>query len=237
MAWGLPLVAETFDGELNDIDGFHVRPEHAVQALSGAKGGPLEMGSVGGGTGMICYGYKGGSGSASRRVAVGGQTYSLGVFVQSNFGLRRELTLCGLPLGLTLDDADELRGKGAGSIIAVVATDAPLLPQQLKRLARRVPLGLALTGAIGHNGSGDIFLAFSTANEEAARVKTLASMRFLANDQMDDLFEATVQATEEAVLDSLFCNADMTGRDGHFVPALPEAVIGEALARLRARVS
>jgi L-aminopeptidase/D-esterase-like protein len=237
MAWGLPMVAETYDGELNDLDGFHVRPQHAVEALNKARGGPVEMGSVGGGTGMICYGYKGGSGSASRVLEIGGEHFTLGVFVQSNFGLRKELIVSGVPLGLSLDDADELRGKGAGSIIAIVATDAPLLPQQLKRLARRVPLGLALTGAVGHNGSGDIFLAFSTANEQAARAKARAGLECLANDQMDDLFEATVQATEEAVLDSLFCNRDMTGRDGNFVPALPDAVIESCLARLRVRDS
>lgn len=237
MAWGLPLVAETYDGELNDLDGFHVRPRHAVEALNSARGGPVEMGSAGGGTGMICYGYKGGSGSASRLVEIEGESYLLGVFVQANFGLRKELAVSGLPIGLSLDDSDELRGKGAGSVIVVVATDAPLLPQQLKRLARRVPLGLALTGAVGHNGSGDIFLAFSTANETAAAAKGRASLERLANDQMDELFAATVEATEEAVLDCLFCNEDMTGRDGNFVPALPETVIEEILARLRARDS
>lgn len=236
MEWGLPLVAETFDGELNDIDGFHVRPGHAVEALEAASGGPVPQGSVGGGTGMICYGYKGGSGSASRRVRVAGTDYTLGVFVQANFGMREELTLCGLPVGRELDNADELRAQPAGSIIAVVATDAPLLPQQLKRLARRVPLGMARSGAVGHNGSGDIFLAFSTANEAAATSRIGATaLEALANAEMDPLFEATVEATDEAILDCLFCNRDMTGRDGNFVPALPDAVIEDVLRRLAAR--
>ena len=236
MDWGLPLVAETFDGELNDIDGFHVRPEHAVQALAGAQAGPVPLGSVGGGTGMICYGYKGGSGSASRRLSLAGREVTLGVFLQANFGMRAELTLCGLPIGRELDASDELRAQPAGSIIAVVATDAPLLPHQLKRLARRVPLGMARSGAVGHNGSGDIFLAFSTANEAAAMARAgTAPMEALANAEMDPLFEAVVEATDEAILDCLLCNQGMTGRDGNFVPALPESIIEEALARLHAR--
>ncbi|MBB3064741.1 DmpA family aminopeptidase [Limibacillus halophilus] len=232
-AWGLPVVGETYDGELNDINGFHVRPEHAMAALDAASSGVLPMGSLGGGTGMICYGYKGGSGSASRRVRVCGADYNLGVFVQANFGRRRELVVCGVPIGLELDCSDELRGKPAGSIIGVVATDAPLLPHQLRRLAQRVGLGMARSGSISHNGSGDIFLAFSTANAQAAAVRDgFATATYLANDSLDPLFEAVVEASDEAILDSIFVNEDMTGRDSNFVPALPDSVVQRVLARV-----
>jgi L-aminopeptidase/D-esterase-like protein len=149
--WGLPAAGETYDGDLNDINGFHVTAEHVFEALDGARGGPLELGSVGGGTGMVCYDFKGGSGSASRRVEVEGESYLLGVFVQANFGRRRDLLVAGVPVGRHLPGG-ELRGKPAGSIIAVIATNAPLLPHQLKRLARRVALGIARSGAIAHNG-------------------------------------------------------------------------------------
>jgi L-aminopeptidase/D-esterase-like protein len=230
-AWGLPVVGETFDGELNDINGFHVRPEHAMEALDAARGGTLELGSLGGGTGMILYGYKGGNGSASRIVEAAGVGYRLGVFVQANFGSRRELVICGVPVGRELDDSDELRAKPAGSIIAVVATDAPLLPHQLRRLAQRVGLGMARSGGVSHNGSGDIFLAFSTANPEAA-ASGPAKADFLSNDSLDPLFEAVVEASDEAILDCLLVNAGMRGRDGNFVPALPDSVVEEVLRRL-----
>lgn len=232
-AWGLPVVGETYDGELNDINGFHVRPEHAMAALDAAVPGALATGSLGGGTGMICYGYKGGSGSASRRVRVCGVDYNLGVFVQANFGRRKELVISGVPIGLDLDCSDELRGKPAGSIIGIVATDAPLLPHQLRRLAQRVGLGMARSGGISHNGSGDIFLAFSTANPQAACAsENLASVTFLANDSLDPLFGAVVEASDEAILDSIFVNEAMTGRDGNHVPALPDAVAQAVLSRL-----
>jgi L-aminopeptidase/D-esterase-like protein len=220
--WGLPVAAETYDGELNDINGFHVKAEHVLEALDGARSGPLELGSVGGGTGMICYDFKGGNGSASRRVAIAYETYTVGVFVQANFGLRPELTVLGVAAGRDLTGG-ELRGRPQGSIIAIVATDAPLMPHQLKRLARRVPLGMARTGAIAHNGSGDIFLAFSTANEEAfaSEPDPLRRFTFLPNAAMDPLFAATVEATEEAILDAMIVNETMVGRDGNTAVALP----------------
>jgi L-aminopeptidase/D-esterase-like protein len=216
------VAAETYDGDLNDINGFHVTAEHTLEALDGARGGPVEMGSVGGGTGMICYDFKGGNGSSSRQVRIGGATYTVGVFVQSNFGTRSELTVLGVPVGSEVTHG-LLRGKPQGSIIAVVATDAPLMAHQLKRLARRVPMGLARTGSIGHNSSGDIFLAFSTANEDvfASRLQSPQAFRALPNGAMDPLFQATVEATEEAILDSMIANETMVGRDGNTSIALP----------------
>ncbi len=220
--WGLPVAAETYDGELNDINGFHVRDQHVLEALDSAAPGPVEMGSVGGGTGMICYDFKGGNGSASRKVSIADKAYVVGVFVQANFGLRPELTVLGVPVGRQITGG-ELRGKPAGSIIVIVATDAPLMPHHLKRLARRVPLGMARTGAIGHNSSGDIFLAFSTANEEAFAPGKSQSRQYeaLQNGAMNPLFEATVEATEEAILDSMVANTAMVGRDGNTSIALP----------------
>lgn len=220
--WGLPVAAETYDGELNDINGFHVRPEHVHEALDKASGGQMELGSLGGGTGMICYDFKGGNGTASRLVTIGGSTYTLGVFVQANFGLRHELTVLGVPVGAQIR-GQELRTKPQGSIIAVVATDAPLMPHQLKRLARRVPMGMARTGSVAHNSSGDIFLAFSTANAAcyAPGSPALASFETLNNQAMDPLFAATVEATEEAIIDAMVANSTMVGRDGNTSIALP----------------
>lgn len=220
--WSLPVAAETYDGELNDINGFHVSAEDTLAALDSARSGALEMGSVGGGTGMCTYEFKAGSASASRQVKTKGGTFTLGAFVQSNFGLRDELTILGVPVGRQLRGG-EFRSKGSGSIIAIIATDAPLLPHQLKRLARRVPLGLARTGTIGHNGSGDIFLAFSTANNDAmaAGPERLRSMQCLANEALDPLFQAVVETVEEAVIDAMIANEAMTGANGLTVPALP----------------
>jgi L-aminopeptidase/D-esterase-like protein len=230
-AWGLPVAGETYDGELNDINGFHVTPEHVFEALDGATGGPLELGSVGGGTGMVCYDFKGGSGSASRVVAVDGEAWVLGAFVQANFGRRNELVVAGVPVGRHLPGG-ELRSKPAGSIIAVVATNAPLLPHQLKRLARRVALGIARSGAIAHNGSGDLFLALSTANAGAwAEGAGPRAAAFLANERLDPLFEAVVQATDEAVIDAMVANETMVGRDGHTALALPHDRLRDLLAR------
>lgn len=227
--WGLPVAGETYDGELNDINGFHVKVEHVFEALDGARGGAIELGSVGGGTGMICYEFKGGSGSASRRVEADGH-WTVAVFVQANFGTRRELTVLGVPVGRHLAGG-EVRSIPAGSIIVVVATDAPLLPHQLKRLARRVPLGLARTGATGHNGSGDIFVAFSTANEAAfASGPGQRSMAFLPNGSLNPVFEAVVEAVEEAVIDAMIANRAMTGANGLTVRALPH---DELVALLR----
>jgi D-aminopeptidase len=220
--WGLPVAAETYDGDLNDINGFHVRAEHVIQALEGARGGPVEQGSVGGGTGMICYDFKGGNGTASRVVKIAGSRYTVGALVQSNFGQRPECTILGVPVGVHLK-GDELRGKPMGSIIVIIATDAPLEAHQLKRIARRVPLGLARTGGVGHNSSGDIFLAFSTANEEAfasPRGK-LRSMEAIGTQDIDPLFVATIEVTEEAIIDSMIANETMVGRDGNRSVALP----------------
>jgi L-aminopeptidase/D-esterase-like protein len=234
--WGLPVAGETFDGELNDINGFHVKTEHVFEAIDNARPGAIELGSLGGGTGMICYDFKGGNGSASRRVSLGGQDYCVGAFLQANFGMRRELTIAGLPVGASLPGG-EIRGKPGGSVIAIIATDAPLLPHQLKRLARRVGLGLARSGAISHNGSGDIFLAFSTANPGAfAPAAPRRQADFLANGSLDPLFEAVVQATDEAVVDSMVANETMVGRDGTTVLALPHdklRTLLEAHGRLR----
>ncbi|MGE0238703.1 MAG: P1 family peptidase [Parvibaculaceae bacterium] len=230
--WGLPVAAETFDGDLNDINGFHVKAGHVIQALEGARGGPVEQGSVGGGTGMVCYDFKGGNGTASRVVKIGGRRYTVGALVQSNFGQRPECTILGVPVGLHLT-GDELRGKPAGSIIVVVATDAPLEAHQLKRIARRVPLGLARTGGIGHNSSGDIFLAFSTANEEAfsAGRGELRRMEAIATADIDPLFVATIEATEEAIIDSMIANQTMIGRDGNRCVALPHDRLVEVMKK------
>lgn len=215
--WGLPVAAETYDGYLNDINGFHVTRQVVFDALDAAEGGRIEEGSLGGGTGMICYGYKGGNGTASRLVALAGETFRLGVFVQANFGRQGDLTILGRPI----PSQDAVETGGSGSIIAVVATDAPLLPHQLRRLARRVPLGLARTGTSGNHSSGDIFLAFSTANGAALSGVGRLSADFLSEDSLDPLFEAVVQASEEAVVNAMIANEAMIGRDDHRVIALP----------------
>ena len=219
--WGLPVAAETYDGDLNDINGFHVTAEHTMEALDCARSGPVAMGSVGGGTGMLTYDFKAGNGSASRVVEIAGERYTLGVFVQSNFGRREDFTVLGVPVGSHLLEG-KLRGKEQGSVIAIVATDAPLMAHQLKRIARRVPLGLARTGTVGNNSSGDIFLAFSTANEKAFSQRSgLARMDALGNGDIDRLFMATVEATEEAVIDAMLMADTMVGRDGNTAVALP----------------
>ncbi len=228
--WGLPVAAETYDGDLNDINGFHVTAEHTIAALDQAKGGPVAMGSVGGGTGMMTYDFKAGNGSASRIVTIDGRSYTLGVFVQANFGRREDFTVLGVPVGRHIGHG-KLRGKDQGSVIAVVATDAPLQAHQLKRLARRVPMGLARTGTVGYNSSGDIFLAFSTANEQAfASRRGHVQVETLTNNDLDPLFLATAEATEEAVIDSMLCAETMTGRDGRTAIALPH---DELLAVMR----
>ena len=229
--WGLPVAAETYDGDLNDINGFHVTAEHTMEALDGARSGPVAMGSVGGGTGMLTYDFKAGNGSASRVVEIAGQRYTLGVFVQSNFGRREDFTVLGVPVGRHLTEG-KLRGKEQGSVIAVVATDAPLMAHQLKRIARRVPLGLARTGTVGNNSSGDIFLAFSTANAQAfAQRSGIASMQALGNGDIDQLFLATVEATEEAVIDAMLMAETMTGRDGNTAVGLPAQELVELMRK------
>src|SRR5713101_224337 len=231
LSWSLPVVAETWDGWLNDLNGFHVKPEHVFHALDSAQGGAIEEGSVGGGTGMICYEFKGGNGTASRKIdmkdkagaantATPARSFTIGVFLQANFGRRPQLTIAGVPIGKEIPG--EVYKKETGSCIAVVATDAPLLPHQLKRLARRVSRGLARTGSVSGNGSGDLFIAFSTANPGASDSEQLThSVETIPNDLMDPIFAATVQATEEAVVNALIDNQSMTGRDNHHVDAIP----------------
>ena len=241
--WSLPGVAETWDGWLNDINGFHVKPEDVWHALDTAHGGAIDEGSVGGGTGMICYEFKGGNGTASRVVSVavaGGadpagqkvsRAYTVGVFLQANFGRRPQLIIAGVPVGKEI--RGEVYKEESGSCIAVVATDAPLLPNQLKRLARRVSLGLARTGTISGNGSGDLFIAFSTANPNAANSDQVThNVQTVPNDLMDPLFAGVVQATEEAVVNALVDNQSMTGRDNHRVEALPHDRLREILKRV-----
>jgi L-aminopeptidase/D-esterase-like protein len=231
MQWALPVAGETYDGYLNDINGFHVSAEHVCQAIDAARDGPLEEGSVGGGTGMICYEFKGGSGTASRVVTYDGRPYTVGAFVQSNFGLRHELVVAGVPVGRHLRDGT-LPYSGGSSIIAVIATDAPLLPHQLKRLARRIALGVARAGTVSHNGSGDIFLAFTTANEAAiAATDGLQDASFVPENQIDPLFTAVVQAIDEAILNSLITNEAMIGRDERRVEALPHDELRAILHR------
>ncbi|NUO81316.1 P1 family peptidase [candidate division KSB1 bacterium] len=228
--WGLPVVAETWDGWLNDINGFHVKPQHAWEALDNAQSGPVAEGNVGGGTGMVCYEFKGGIGTASRKLSERVGAYMLGVLVQANFGLRPQLRIAGVPVGMELREG-AYRTNETGSIIVVVATDAPLLPHQLKRLARRVSLGIARTGSVSGNGSGDIFIAFSTANLEAAQAQSVANVTMLPNQRMNALFEATVQATEEAIINALVAAETMTGVDNHKVIALPHERLKEVLKK------
>jgi D-aminopeptidase len=246
--WHLPVVAETWDGYLNDINGAHVSPQTVAAALDGARSGPLAEGSVGGGTGMNCYGFKGGTGTASRRVAVGSRIYTVGALMQANFGRRSELVVAGHRLGEGLaednpmEESDWLAPPGAGSCITVVATDAPLLPGQCKALARRVPLGLARTGTTGSHFSGDLFLAFSATNVgmldssidspsagAAGQGDQLPSIEFVPWGLMDSLYEAVVQAVEEAVLNVLAASRTMIGRDNHRSPGFPVNRLGTLL--------
>jgi D-aminopeptidase len=228
--WGLPVVAETWDGWLNDINGFHVRDEHVFGALDAARGGPVDEGGVGGGTGMVAFEFKGGIGTSSRRLDPRQGGYTLGVLVQANFGLRRQLTVVGVPVGREIPDG-AFRDDEAGSVIVVVATDAPLLPHQLDRLARRVAMGLARTGSVAMNGSGDLFVAFSTANPGTALSKAAVAATVLPNEAMNPLFTATVQATEEAVINALVAGRTTTGIDGHRVLGLPHDRLRDALAK------
>jgi len=222
--WSLPVVGETYDGDLNDINGFHVTREHVIDALESATGGPVEEGNVGGGTGMICHYFKGGIGTASRRVRIYDTEYTLGVLVQANYGTRSSLTIAGVPVGNEISDLmPEFRqqDRSTGSIIAVVATDAPLLPHQLERLARRVPIGIAKVGGYASNGSGDIFIAFSTANPGRATRERPVAADMLPNDVMSPLFLATAQATEEAIVNALIAAETMVGINGNTVYQLP----------------
>ena len=224
--WSTPVVAETWDGHLNDVNGFHVKAAHVNAALDSAKSGPVAEGNVGGGTGMTCHEFKCGIGTASRRVEVDGHARIVGVLVQANYGTRDSLRIAGVPVGRELQDdrpKENLTGGGdSGSIIIVVATDAPLLPHQLKRIARRAGMGLARMGSFAGNGSGDIFVAFSTANAAALSGARLVKAEFMDNAAMDPLFEATVQATEEAIVNSMIAARDMEGDGGRWAKALPQ---------------
>lgn len=224
--WTLPVVAETYDGSLNDINGFHVKKEHAFNALNSAKGGIISEGNVGGGTGMICHGFKGGIGTSSRKIDLKEKKYTLGVLVQANYGNRKELTIAGVPVGKEIENLLPKitfgeKQEGLGSIIVIVATDAPLLPNQLKRLARRVPLGISRVGGFGSNGSGDIFITFSTANPGAFNREEIRNINFLPNDLMNPFLSATAQATEEAIVNALISAETMTGINNNTVYNLP----------------
>jgi len=252
--WSLPVVGETYDGVLNDINGFHVRPEHVDVALASAGPGPVAEGNVGGGTGMICHEFKGGIGTASRLVAEVDGGFTVGVLVQANHGRRDWLRVDGVPVGTAIDhravpsawdDGDEaddagdrysrgLPPPGSGSIIVIVATDAPLLPHQCDRLAQRAGLGIARAGATGGHTSGDLFVAFATGNRFPVRVPgapPVQELRGLVDAVIDPLFMATIEATEEAVVNALIAAETMTGRDGHVAHALPHDALLEVMAR------
>ncbi|MGH7560162.1 MAG: P1 family peptidase [Gemmatimonadales bacterium] len=253
-AWSLPVVAETWDGGLNDINGFHVTREHALAAIDGARGGAVAEGNVGGGTGMVCHQFKGGTGTSSRRITSQGRSYTVGVLVQCNYGGRARFAVAGAPVGEEItdllpcfmpvpdrparDNACAAGGSGRddanddqGSIIVVLATDAPLLPHQLKRVARRAALGIGRMGGIGGNSSGDIFIAFSTANPGAAADTGLVQVTALPNDRINPVFEAAIDATAEAILNAMLAAETMTGADGYTVYALPHDRLLAALRK------
>ena len=234
--WSLPVVAETWDGWLNDINGFHVKPEHVLHAIDTAHAGEVEEGAVGGGTGMVCNGFKGGIGTASRKLSDQDGGYLVGVLVQCNYGRRQNLLIAGVPVGREIESEDPYAwlpsaSDELGSIIVVVATNAPLLPHQLKRIARRVSLGIGRTGSIASNGSGDIFIAFSTANPGASDVGHPVDLKMVPNLSLNPLFAATVQATEEAIVNAMVAATDMTGINGHHVRALPHDELRAVLAK------
>jgi L-aminopeptidase/D-esterase-like protein len=236
--WSLPVVAETWDGWLNDINGFHVKQEHAFAALDGAAGGPVAEGNVGGGTGMICYEFKGGIGTSSRQINTASANYSLGVLVQANFGSRAQLMVAGVPVGQEIpeDRAYASLGRAGansdmGSVIVVIGVDAPLLPHQLKRIARRASMGVARTGSVASNSSGDIFIAFSTANAGFASGEGAATVRALPNDQITPLFEGTVDAVEEAIINALVAADTMVGANDRRAIALPHDRLQELLRK------
>jgi D-aminopeptidase len=225
--WALPVVAETYDGDLNDINGFHIKKEHVFEALNNAMTGPVAEGNVGGGTGMVCHDFKGGIGTSSRVVTIGSIKYTLGVLVQTNYGIRRSLMIRGVPAGKEINDLmpeihPSIERGDRGSIIVVVATDAPLLPHQLKRIARRVPLGIGRLGGYASDSSGDIFIAFSTANPGAGNREVIHDVDMIPNDQISPLFEATVEAVEEAIINALLAAKTMTGINGNKIYELPE---------------
>jgi L-aminopeptidase/D-esterase-like protein len=234
--WHQPVVGETWDGFLNDIAGLHVRKEHVFEALLAARDGPVPEGNIGGGTGMVVHGFKGGIGTSSRVVDAAGRRFTVGVLVQANHGSREGLVIAGVPVGREIPEDRPAAGATSasdreGSIIAIVATDAPLLPHQLERLARRVPLGIARLGATGANSSGDIFIAFSTANAGAAQPSGPASLEWLPNGDLSPFFTATIEATEEAIVNAMVAAETMTGIDGNTVHRLPHDRLREVLAK------
>jgi D-aminopeptidase len=240
--WSLPVVAETWDGYLNDINGFHVKQEDVFTALNAARSGPVAEGNTGGGTGMVCYGFKGGTGTASRLLSGEDGGYTVGVLVQCNCGRRPQLMIAGVPVGKEIPEGASKAGTqlpgsesqgDVGSIIIVIATDAPLLPHQLKRLARRASLGLARTGSVSGNSSGDIFIAFSTANPYADAPPGPNIVKTVANDRITPLFTATVEATEEAIVNAMVGAKTMTGIDGHTVEALPHEELQRVLKKYK----
>jgi L-aminopeptidase/D-esterase-like protein len=234
--WSLPVVAETWDGWLNDINGFHVKPDHAFHAIDSAHSGAVEEGNIGGGTGMVCNEFKGGIGTSSRMIESKIGAYTVGVLVQCNYGSRKNLRIAGVSVGREIPEdpayaSTSFNELDRGSIIVVVATDAPLVAHQLKRLARRVSLGLGRNGSISGNGSGDIFIAFSTANSGAAAADHVVDLKMLPNDQIEPVFAATVQATEEAVINAMVAAETMTGIESHKVIALPHDKLREVLKK------
>lgn len=232
----LPVVAETYDGFLNDVNGFHVKKEHVFQALESATSGPVVEGNVGGGTGMRAHGFKAGIGTSSRVLNLEDGGYTVGVLVQANYGARDQLRIAGVAVGKEISDLMPVRGDqkdGQGSIIVVVGTDAPLLPHQLKRLARRVSLGIGVVGGRGENSSGDLFIAFSTANAEVSNTTGTAQLRMLPNEAINPLFRDTVNATEEAIVNSLVAARTMTGINGNTAYAIPHDRLRAVLSKYR----
>ena len=235
-----PVVAETYDGFLNDIYGFHVKEKHVLEAIDNSSSGKIAEGNVGGGTGMMCLGFKGGTGTSSRVIKIKDSTYTVGAIVQSNFGAKRNLSIAGVPVGIELKDTlnykfkappKSRRQEGDGSIIVIVATDAPLLPHQLKRIAQRIPLGIGIVGGRGSNGSGDIFLAFSTANENAFNRDETTTVKSMSNDQITPVFEATVQAVEEAIINAMVAAETMEGINGNTAYAIKHELLIETLKK------
>lgn len=234
-----PVVAETYDGDMNDIYGFHIKESNAYEALDSAKSGYVKEGNVGGGTGMMCLGFKGGTGTSSRVVKIKDSTYTVGVLVQSNFGAKKHLTIAGVPIGRELKDTmnyeikapPSFRDEGSGSIIVVVATDAPLLPHHLKRIAARVPIGVGIVGGRGENGSGDIFIAFSTANPSAFQREKFTKLDELPNDLINPIFEGTVQAVEEAIINAMVAAETMEGINGNKAYGLPHKLVIDLLKK------
>ena len=235
-----PVVAETYDGFLNDIYGFHVKEKHVLEAIENSSSGQIAEGNIGGGTGMMCLGFKGGTGTSSRVLKIKDSSYTVGAIVQSNFGAKRNLSIAGVPVGVELKDTlnsvfngppKSRRQEGDGSIIVIIATDVPLLPHQLKRIAQRIPLGIGIVGGRGSNGSGDIFLAFSTANEGAFNRDDIASITSMPNDLLMPVFEATVQVVEEAIINAMIAAETMEGINGNTSYAIPHDVLVETLKK------